>query len=97
MEDDSRRLASFWKIASGAIVCEGFDKYQPIVIYPVRHHQLVLEGTPAVGDLEAVCLAWARSNAIGDEEFLLAFRVSPTEIKIIHRNGLQLDAKAFTV
>jgi hypothetical protein len=89
-------MASFADITRRVIARDGFEDYLPTVLYPARRHVLVLEGVPDHADLEAISLAWAQSNAVGDEEFFLAFKVSPTQFKIIRRNGASFETEVFT-
>jgi hypothetical protein len=88
-------ISSFAEITRRVIARNGFDQHLPTVLYPARKYVLVLEGAPPTEDLEAVALDWARSNAVGDEESLLAFKVSATQFKVIQRQGASLDAEVF--
>jgi hypothetical protein len=89
-------IASFAEITRRVIARDGFEDYLPTVLYPARRQVLVLEGLPSDSDVEAVSLAWAQSNAVGNEQFFLAFKVSLTEFKIIRRNGPSLESQVFT-
>ena len=59
----------------GTIEHEGFDDYLPTVLYPNRAHIVALEGVPNGAGLESVALEWAAKGAMGDEEFLVAFKI----------------------
>ena len=88
-------LASFAGITRRVIARDGLDGHLPTALYPARRQILVLEGIPPSGDLEVISLEWARSNAIGDEEFFVAFKVSPTQFKIVWWNGASLESEVF--
>ena len=78
-------LDAFARITQRVIARDGFEGYLPTALYPARRHILVLEGVPADVNIEAVSLAWAEDNAVGSEEFLVAFAISGTHFKVIHR------------
>ena len=77
------------------IARDGFNQYLPTVLYPDRKYILVLEGVPPVENLEDIALEWARENAVGDEEFLLAFKISPTQFKVVRRHAGSLNSEVF--
>jgi hypothetical protein len=97
MENSDTSIASFAEITRRIIAEDGFAEYLPTVLYPERKHIMVLEGVPSSVDLESVSLDWAKSNAIDDEDFLVAFKVSNTQFKIIRRTGFSFEAEIFTV
>ena len=68
-------IDDFARITQKIISQSGFNDYLPTVLYPIRAHIAALEGAPDGPDLEAIVLDWATKGAIGDEEFLVAFRV----------------------
>jgi hypothetical protein len=90
-------IASFAAITRRVIARDGFESYLPTVLYPDRRYLMVLEGVPSDGDLEAISLSWAQTNAIANEEFLLAFKISPTQFKIIRRIGSSFETEIFIV
>jgi hypothetical protein len=97
MEAYSRAsVASFAAITRRVIARDGFESHLPTVLYPARREVLVLEGAPESGDLEAISLNWAQANAVGHEEFLLAFKVSSTQFKIVRRSGTSFETEVFT-
>jgi len=73
----------FARITKRVIARDGFDDYLPTALYPDRQHVVVLEGVPEGSDLESIALAWARKRAMGGEEFLVAFKISPARFKVI--------------
>ena len=86
-------VEEFARITRKVIAHEGFDDYLPTALYPNRAHIAALEGVPARADLETIALEWAANGAIGDEEFLVAFKIGPTKFKVIRRNvGIHEEA-----
>ena len=88
-------ILAFAAITRRVIARDGFEGYLPTALYPSRKHIVVLEGIPEVENVETVALEWALSNAVGDEEFLVAFKVSPTHFKVIRRNGPTYESDVF--
>lgn len=78
-------IDEFAKITSRVIARDGFDDYLPTAIYPERNHIVLLEGVLENVDLEPIATCWAAEGAIGDEEYLVAFKISSTQFKIIRR------------
>lgn len=76
-------VEEFARITQNVIAEEGFDDYLPTALYPARAHIAALEGVPAGADVEAIALDWAKNGAVGDEEFLVAFKIGPTQFKVI--------------
>jgi len=86
-------VEEFARITQNVIAQEGFDDYLPTALYPTRAHIAALEGVPQSADVEAIALEWAADGAIGDEEFLVAFKIAPTQFKVIRRHrGTQEEA-----
>ncbi len=75
----------FASITKKAIARDGFKGYLPTALYPRRKDLVVLEGVPEGTDLEPIIMKWAAKNAVGDEEFLVAFKVGPNKFKVIRR------------
>jgi hypothetical protein len=80
-------IDEFARITKTIIARDGFDDYLPTALYPGRRHLVVLEGVPEGSDLEPIALEWAAKGAIGDEEFLVAFKIASTKFKVIRRYG----------
>jgi hypothetical protein len=85
------------KITRRVIARDGFDDYLPTALYPERDHMVVLEGVPGDVDLEPIATGWAADGAIGDEEYLVAFKVSPTQFKVIRRYSGGMEQGVFGV
>jgi len=80
----------FARITRRVVARDGFDDYLPTALYPARRHVVVLEGVPEDADLEPIVLDWAAKGAVGDEEYLVAFKVDATKFKVIrHYSGGQ--------
>jgi hypothetical protein len=90
-------VEEFARVTRNVIADEGFDDYLPTVLYPDRAHIAALEGVPAQEDLETIALEWAAHGAIGDEEFLVAFKIAPTKFKVIRRNGGSREEAVFDI
>ena len=90
-------LEQFAEITRNVIASEGFDDYLPTVLYPNRKSLAALEGVPPTVNLEATAVAWATKGAIGDEEFLVAFKVSESSFKIIRRHVGYFEEGVFNV
>jgi hypothetical protein len=75
----------------------GFVDYQPTVVFPARKEFQVLAGAPP--DLsEAKIVDWAAKQALGNEEFLVAFEVDNKHFKIVRcAGGQQTDSKVYAV
>ena len=85
----------FAKITRRVIATDGFDDYLPTALYPSRNHVVVLEGVPESSDLEPIAVAWAAKGAIGNEEFLVAFKVGSAKFKIIRRYSGGQEERVF--
>jgi hypothetical protein len=82
-------------ITKKIIARDGFEDYLPTALYPQRKDVVVLEGAPDNANLEPIVMKWARKNAIGDEEFLVAFKVGPNKFKVIRRYAGAQEEKVF--
>lgn len=87
----------FASITRNVIARDGFDDYLPTALYPNRKEVVVLEGVPEGSDLEPIVLTWASKAALGDEEFLVAFKVASTKFKVIRRHSGRQEEKVFDV
>ena len=85
----------FANITKKVIARDGFEGHLPTALYPGRKDVLALEGVPEGADLEAIVMKWATKNAVGDEEFLVAFKVGPNKFKVIRRYKGAQEEKIF--
>jgi hypothetical protein len=90
-------LESFAAVTRKVIASEGFADYLPTVLYPSRKALAALQGAPKGEKLEAIAVAWAAKGAVGDEEFLVAFKVSGSSFKIVRRHAGQFEERVFHV
>lgn len=63
---------------------QGFEDFDPIVCFPQRRDIRVLSDAPKNEPLETVAVGWAASVVIPEEEYLVAFKHSDTEFKVVH-------------
>jgi hypothetical protein len=87
----------FAETTQRVIAADGFADYQPTAVFPARKEFLVLAGAPP--DLtEAKIVEWAAKQAVGSEEFLVAFKVDSKHFKIVRSvGGQQTDSKVYAV
>lgn len=67
------------------IESDGFDACLPTACYPERRVLRMLEGAPDSEEVEAIALDWAASEREGEEEMLVAFKISALLFKIVRR------------
>jgi hypothetical protein len=87
----------FADITRKVIATSGFDDFLPTALYPERKALVALDGVPHDADIETVSLAWAQKNAIGDEEFLVAFKVGHAAFKILRRSPQGIEEGIFSL
>ena len=63
----------------------------------VEEFARITERHRARADLEAIALEWAANGAVGDEEFLVAFKTAPTQFKVIRRHRGTHEEAVFDV
>lgn len=87
----------FAETTQRVIAVDGFAGYQATAVFPARQEIRVLTGAPP--DLtEAKIVEWAAKQAVGSEEFLVAFKVDSSHFKIVRSaGGRQSDAKVYAV
>jgi hypothetical protein len=77
-------IEQFASITRNIIRANGFEEFQPTVCLPARRDVRSLAGVPEDESHELIALRWAAGIAEPDEEYLVAFRHSPTEFKVVH-------------
>ncbi len=77
------QLEQFATITRKVIQDQGFDGFQPTVCFPERKDIRALAGVPADEAHETIALDWAANLAEPGEEFLVAFKHSATEFKVV--------------
>jgi len=90
-------LETFATITRNVVADGEFVEFLPTVLYPERRQLAALEGIPAGADTESIAVEWATEGALGKEEFLVAFRVSDSEFKIVRRFAEGFEAGIFNV
>jgi len=75
---------------------EGFNSFLPIACFPQSRAVKALVGVPDDVDLEEATLNWARKEAANEQEFLVAFKYSEMEFKVIRIHGDQQEHKIFS-
>jgi hypothetical protein len=88
-------LEVFAEITRTVIASGGFADFLPTVLYPQRKQVMALEGVPRDADVDAIAVAWAADGAIGEEEFLVAFKISEHEFKIVRRLAGEFEVGVF--
>ncbi len=77
----------FSELTRRVVALEGLDNYQPTVCFPARREIRVLTGVPVDTDLESTLLSWAAQSVQHLEEFVIAFRLDSTRLKVMRRVG----------
>lgn len=77
------QIEQFATITRNVIQDQGFDEFQPTVCFPERKDIRALAGVPADEAHEPIALDWAANLAKPGEEFLVAFKHSATEFKVV--------------
>jgi len=89
-------LDDFAETTRHVIAKDGFGAFQPTAIFPERNHLAVLAGVPQGVDLDHACRKWVRHLAVGNEEYLFAFKVDGSHFKVVH-GGHGIDEEAVFV
>ena len=87
----------FAAITQNVILNQGFDEFLPVACFPERREIRALADIPENENVESVAIEWGRSIAKPEEEFLIAFKYSPTEFKIVRVAGSDLEHEVFLV
>jgi hypothetical protein len=90
-------LEEFATISRRVIARDGFERFAPTACYPARRHIAVLAGLSHTANLQNTAITWAIEKSFPDEEFLVAFKVSEFEFKIVRRHQGHLDEAVFAV
>ena len=90
-------LDDFAVLTQRVIAREGFEDFQPTACLPARRSVRTLAGVPDSENVEAVTLKWASEIADPGEEFLVAFKVSNAEFKIVRSFQGRREVKTYGV
>ena len=77
------QIEQFATITRNVILDQGFDEFQPTACFPERQEIRALAGVAADEPHEPIALHWAANLANPGEEFLVAFKHSATEFKVV--------------
>lgn len=89
--------SDFAAITQNIIRNQGFDDFAPVACFPERREIRALADVPEDEDIEATAINWGQSLAKPGEEFLIAFKHSPTEFKVIRLEGSDVEQEMFLV
>lgn len=78
------KIEQFASITKNVIREQGFHLFQPTVCFPKRKSIRALTGVPNSEAQESIALRWAAGLAESEEEYLVAFKHSATEFKVVH-------------
>ena len=76
---------------------DGFEGFQPTACFPARRNIAVLAGLPDDVDVEIASLEWAAQKCAPGEEALVAFKISPSQFKIVRRHGSETQEATYSV
>jgi len=77
------KIEQFATLTRNAICTQGFHGFQPTVCFPERRDIRALAGVPESEAHEPIALRWAADLATSEEEYLVAFKHSATEFKVV--------------
>ncbi len=89
--------SDFAAITRNVIAKQGFDEFLPTACLPMRREIRALASLPPDIDVEVAALQWATSLVASGEEFLVAFKISPTQFKVVRHVGGASESEVFTV
>lgn len=78
------QIEQFAAITSNVIREQGIGGFQPTVCFPERRDIRALSGVPEDEAHEPIALRWAASLANPGEAYLVAFKHSETQFKVVH-------------
>ncbi len=90
-------LNQFASITQRVIAEDGFGEFLPVACFPERQEVRALADLPSDIDIEATATEWAKEIAKPDEEFLIAFKCSAQEFKIIRIVSADKTSAVFLV
>lgn len=88
-------LDDFAEVTQRIIANQGFADFRPTACFPIRREIRVLSELPKGQDVEIASMDWARGLAGPDEDFLIAFKVSPVSFKVIRVAGAITESQLF--
>lgn len=91
------QISNVASMTRAMIAEQGFEGYQPTVIFPDRRDIRSLAGVPGSEDHEQIALRWASGLAEPGEEYFVVYGHSDTEFKVVHIREGKLKAEVFAV
>jgi hypothetical protein len=90
------QIEQFVVMTRNVIGEQGFEEFQPTVCFPDRKDIRALAGVPENEGHEPLALRWAAGLAVHGEEYLVAFKHSATQFKVVrfYRGGLEQQVHA---
>lgn len=90
-------LDQFAEITKSVIENQGFDEFQPSACFPERRQVKSLAGLPTDVEPEEPVFEWASDSAGDDEEFLVAFKTSEKQFRVLRRFKGKITARNYQV
>ena len=90
-------LAAFASLTERIIRDQGIADFLPVACYPDRQEIRGLAEVHELGDIQTIVLDWARELARPDEEFLVAFKHSPLQFKIVRVIAGDMKSEIFNI
>jgi hypothetical protein len=89
--------SDFAALTQNVIRDDGFGDFIPVACLPERREIRGLDGLPADSDVEVESIGWATSLAEETEEFLVAFKLTIDQFKVVRRLNGVMESAVFTV
>jgi len=90
-------LAAFARLTERIIRDQGIADFLSIACYPDRQEIRGLADVPEHGDIQTMVLDWVRELARPDEEFLVAFKHSPLQYKVVRVIASDMKSEIFNI
>ena len=93
------QIEQFAAMTQRIISSQGFEGFQPTACFPERRDIVALAGVPEDEAHEAIALQWAAGLASEGEEYLVVFKHSPSQFKVIrvYQNSTESQVHAVDV
>jgi hypothetical protein len=88
--------SDFATITRNVIRDQGFEDFLPVACFPERREIRTLADAPANQSIETIAVEWAMSIANPNEEFLVAFKHSASEFRIVRLVGTARESQLFS-
>jgi len=91
------KLDEFAGLTQKIISEQGFDDFIPIACLPERREIRALTDIEANKETEAVVIQWAKSLTESAEEWLVVFKFSTSQFKVIRMKGFEEEFGIYEV